>query len=104
MHTPAKYCFELCEKNMLYMIEDIKKIYDIYDLGYSLINHNTYIYNWLFIMSMEEKQKATCKFCGHLQKIKDKNKKCGVCLKKGFLEDGNKDAGGQILENQNMNT
>jgi hypothetical protein len=29
-------------------------------------------------------EKLNCKFCNHLQKVKDREVKCGVCLKKGF--------------------
>jgi hypothetical protein len=31
-------------------------------------------------------QKIRCKYCSHLQKVKNKEVKCGVCLKQGFLE------------------
>lgn len=34
-----------------------------------------------------EKKKISCKFCGHLQKVKSELVKCAVCLKRGFTQD-----------------
>lgn len=34
-------------------------------------------------------EKLYCKYCNHLQKINNKESKCSVCLKKGFMDDTN---------------